>query len=346
MFEILRELDALRAIAGSEDAVRDYIHKKVKPYAQEIVIDPVGNLLVFKKGSKKRNKPVMICAHMDEDGFRIQKIKEDGTLQFAPVGLPAQSAFFGNRVCVGKDGAIGTIMVDSFVRMRKDRSLPSPKDWYIDIGAADVKSAENVTALGDMVTFYGEWRELPNNKIKGRALESRIGCAVLISIITEDIPYDTWFVFTTQDSIKARKSCGRGAMVASSRLQPKSILYVEAREAYDFEALPEYRRVMVLGNGCAIALADKGSAYTRPLRKLVTAKADELRIPYQYPTCFKGVQPTSRTATTASESASCMCIAAPVRYLHTPNAIANKKDIEAMKSISRIYISVTEVYHD
>jgi putative aminopeptidase FrvX len=347
MFDLLTELCSLRGVAGDEGQVRDYIRKQAANYADEMNTDPAGNLLVFKKGQKRRSKPVMLVSQMDESGFRIQKINPDGTLTFATTGSIEPVTLFGSRVLVGPKAIPGVIMTSSqFVRMRKDRKLPSPQDYFIDIGAQDSNSAEKLVNIGDAATLLGEWRDLPHGRFKARALEGRLGCAVLLSLLQEELAYDTWFVFSALDSIKVRNACGRGSSVAASAIQPKSILFVEAREAFDFAVLPSHLHRMSLGAGGVVVLADRGSCYTCPLVQRIVKKAAEAGVRHQYPTALGFHLPASRTAVPSCASASSMCMAAPVRYLYTANAVADREDIIALKAMSRIYLSETEAYHD
>ena len=82
MTELLKTLCALPGPSGCEDAVRDYIRKAAKPFADEMKTDAIGNLMVFRKGKTALERPVVVCAHMDEVGVIIKKITDDGMLKF------------------------------------------------------------------------------------------------------------------------------------------------------------------------------------------------------------------------------------------------------------------------
>ncbi len=86
MIELMKELCALPGPSGCEDAVRAFVLKRVKPFADEIRTDAIGNVMVFRKGRKALDRPVAVCAHMDEVGVIIKKITEDGMLKFGFVG--------------------------------------------------------------------------------------------------------------------------------------------------------------------------------------------------------------------------------------------------------------------
>ena len=77
-YEILEKLTRTIGVSGEEDDVRSVILSEIEPYADEIHISPLGNILAFKKGEKRPEKKLMLCAHMDEVGFVITNITENG----------------------------------------------------------------------------------------------------------------------------------------------------------------------------------------------------------------------------------------------------------------------------
>ena len=108
MIELMKELCALPGPSGCEDAVRAFVLKRVKPFADEIRTDAIGNVMVFRKGRKALDRPVAVCAHMDEVGVIIKKITEDGMLKFGFVGGVDPRVVIGRRVKFGDTiGVVG-----------------------------------------------------------------------------------------------------------------------------------------------------------------------------------------------------------------------------------------------
>lgn len=72
------------------------------PYADEIVVDRLENVIAIKKGKEKSPK-IMLAAHMDEVGLMVKTITKEGFLQFAKMGgiddriLPAQKVTVFSR---------------------------------------------------------------------------------------------------------------------------------------------------------------------------------------------------------------------------------------------------------
>ncbi len=215
MQQTLKELCAIRGIAGAEGAVREYIYHKASPFAEKLKQDSIGNLLVFKKGTKSSRGVALICTHIDESGFRVQKIREDGTLVIDPVGDISPISLIGSRVTVGESSISGVLATEPPFRSDAERSILPVNQLLLDIGVSDKKTVENMIEVGDPVTLNSEWKELGNRKFKCRALESRIGCAVLLSLLSEPLPFDTWFAFTACDTIKANGAVGRGSRLSS-----------------------------------------------------------------------------------------------------------------------------------
>ena len=102
MKELLKQLCTLDGVPGYEDEVRAFIEKEAAPYATSMEVDPVGNLIVFKKGAKARKRPLLLMAHMDEVGFLVKDITEDGMLKLAPAGGIDPRVLIGRRMRVGE----------------------------------------------------------------------------------------------------------------------------------------------------------------------------------------------------------------------------------------------------
>ena len=205
MKELLKELCLINGISGDENLVREYIIEKVKDFC-EYRVDNLGNLICFKKGKKVPEKRLMIAAHMDEVGFIVTSIKSDGTLKFGAVGGIDTGVMIGRQVKVGKNlisGVIGSAAVHNLTKEQREKS-PKTDDLYIDIGASDKEDAEKYVRLGDCVYFDSEFIEFGQNRLKSKAIDDRIGCAVMIELMRHELEYDTWFVFNVQEEIGLR----------------------------------------------------------------------------------------------------------------------------------------------
>ncbi len=187
---MLNELCNLNGISGREHAVRDYIISHL-PSDAEYRIDPLGSLIVYKKGKAEPKNKVMLDAHMDEVGFIITYITEDGYLKFTTVGGIDERVIFGRAVKVGKElipGVIGGKAIHQTTSEERGK-LPSVEDMYIDIGASSKKEALSHVSLGDAVYFDSCYREFGDGFIKAKAIDDRVGCEILLRLINSDLPY-------------------------------------------------------------------------------------------------------------------------------------------------------------
>ena len=158
MVKKLRELCLINVTSGDESRVREYIKANIT--ADEITVDNLGNLIVFKKGGKTPKNKIMFAAHMDEVGFMITDISEDGSLRFGAVGGINPDVVVGRAMrfeSVGcADGEIsGVVGTKAIHQQSKDEraKMPSFDEMYLDIGAGSKEEAENLVSRGNYAYF-------------------------------------------------------------------------------------------------------------------------------------------------------------------------------------------------
>ncbi len=333
--DILKILCTADGVAGYEDEVRGLIEEMVRPYADEMMVDALGNLLVFKKGAKRREKPLAVCAHMDEVGFMVREITEKGMLKFATVGSVDPRVMIGRKLKVGHKKLPGVISLKAIhLTTPKERTVaPGINSLYIDIGASSKAEAERYVQIGDPCYFDSPYVEFGENRIKSKAIDDRIGCAVMVALLEEELDYDTWFVFATNEEIGGN----RGAWVAASRLQPGHFLVIEGTTACDVPDVPAHGHSTTQEKGVAVSIMDKGSIYSRPLIDSILKKADEAGIQWQYRRSSNGFT-DARAFHMASAGARGMGIATPTRYIHSAVNTVCKCDIESVLQMARLYV--------
>ena len=334
MLELIKALSALDGVSGSEDRVRDDIAARVRPYATELRTDAMGNLIVFKKGRKTPSRSLMLCAHMDEVGLIITGITEDGYLKFAAVGGLDRRVLIGKAVYVGDGRHFGIVGNKAYHLVKKDERdrIPAIDEMTIDIGAANREEAKKLVELGDTVAFDNTVIELGGGLLKAKALDDRVGCAVLIMLLETDLPVDCTFVFTVQEEAGTR-----GALGASFSVQPDMALIVEGTTAADLPAVPPSKRVCSLGKGVVIPFMDRATIYNRELYALLTALADKNGITWQTKSTIAGgtdagaVQRSRVGVMTAG-------IAAPLRNIHSPACVGRLSDFEALYRLAEAFL--------
>lgn len=329
MLETIKELSLLDGVSGREHAVRDYIIRAVEPYADSIETDPLGNLIVFKKGSKTPKNKVMLDAHMDEVGMMITHINSDGTLDFDCVGGIDKRVMLGKPVTVGENKLCGVIGVKATHMVPASEKLNMPSTMYIDIGADTKEEAENKVSLGDYVCFNSEFVEFGDGFIKGKALDDRAGCAILIDMIKSELPYDMYFNFAAGEEV------GFGiAQTAFYRVQPDYAIVVETTTAADLADVPDNKRVCALGDGGVISFMDRRTIYPKELFDKAFELAKKHGIKAQVKSLVAGGNNAGVIHKTAG-GVRTITVSLPCRYLHSPSCVLKKEDITESAKLIR-----------
>lgn len=323
MLEIIKELSALSGISGREDAVRDYIIEKIRDFA-EYSIDPLGNLIVFKKGKKPANHKVMLDAHTDEVGFIVTGITAEGFLKFEKVGGINTKVIVGRSVFVGENAVSGVFGIKPIHLTDKDKSsaIPGKDELYIDIGAGSKEEAEKVVSLGDAVWFDSEFAEFGDGFIKAKALDDRVGCALLIEMIRSELEYDMWFSFSTQEEIGTR-----GAQASAFTIDPEYAIVVETTTAADISGVSGEKRVCICGNGGAVSFMDRRTIYSKELFDRAFEVAKENDIPCQPKTFVAGGNDAGAIHKSRG-GVKTLTVSVPCRYLHSPGCVIKYSDAE------------------
>ena len=323
MKELLKELCLINGISGDENLVREYIIEKVKDFC-EYRVDNLGNLICFKKGKKVPEKRLMIAAHMDEVGFIVTSIKSDGTLKFGAVGGIDTGVMIGRQVKVGKNlisGVIGSAAVHNLTKEQREKS-PKTDDLYIDIGASDKEDAEKYVRLGDCVYFDSEFIEFGQNRLKSKAIDDRIGCAVMIELMRHELEYDTWFVFNVQEEIGLR---GSGA--SAYAVSPDIAAALEATTASDIDGVSGANRVCALGKGPVVSFMDRSTMYDKELYRIAFETSAEEKIPCQTKSMIAGGN-DSGAIHISGKGVRTLAVSVPCRYLHSPSCVIDYSDFE------------------
>lgn len=256
---MLEKLCLINSASGDEAAIRDYIISNISGFCK-YEVDSLGSIIAFKKGRKRPSNKVMLCAHMDEVGFIITSVDEDGGLRFSPVGGIDSKVILGRTVTVnGIKGAVGLKPVHLLSESEKEK-VPKFKDLFIDIGALNSRDALNYVSPGDYAYFDSGYYEFGDGFIKSKALDDRIGCMLLIELIKSELEYDTVFCFNVQEEVGLR-----GAACTAFAVKPDISVILEATTAGDLCSVTGGDRVCFAGGGAVISFMDGRTVYNKEL---------------------------------------------------------------------------------
>ncbi len=213
---ILEELSNAVGISGDEGAVRKLILEAIQDHAESIQVDALGNITALKPGTAGSENPrIMLAAHMDEVGFMLRGVDSDGLIRFSNIGGIDARILPGLRVKVGTAQLPGVI-VWTPIHHNHEQTTVKISDLRIDIGAT---SQDGVTAKpGEAIAFDSSYAEMSAQYRRGKALDDRVGCALLVDILQGGpYPVDILAAFTVQEEIGVR-----GAKVAAQKASARS----------------------------------------------------------------------------------------------------------------------------
>ncbi len=339
MRELISALCACSGVSSREDAVRQFIQTQAEPYADSLRVDALGNLIVFKRGHKAPEKRILLDAHMDETGVMVSGFTEDGAVRFQTVGPVDRRTLIGKRVCLGETlipGVIGMKPIHLTTKSERN-AVPKLKELYIDIGAKDKAAAKAQLALGDVGVFTSEFDSFGTKNIcKGKALNSRIPCAVLLKLLREELPVDCTFVFAAQELVGTR-----GAFGAAFAEKPDIVLCLDGATMEDGPELSEDKAGVAPGRGVVLPVSDRFTIYDRALFLRLRTLAERENIPWQLKAADGG-QSDARSYQRSRCGAQAAGLALPVRYLHCPSEVASMEDAEGMLHLTRAFLQSLE----
>ena len=356
--ELLKELSLAFGPSGCEGNVADIIREIVAPYADEIIEDRLGSVIAVYK--KRADKPeydleaepgsvngkldcsrLMLCAHMDEVGFMIKSIDGDGYLKIAALSGRDPKLLAGRNVTVGNEekkviGYFG-------VKPAHLGGMGSFDSLYIDIGAKDKKEAESLVEPGDFGTYRSDFVQFGenSNKLKGKAIDDRLGCVVLCEVLKRlhetdaKLPFDVYFAFTCREEIGAA-----GAETAANVVEPDIAMIFEATAVNDIIG-DKFGAVANQGEGPCVTFMDKDTMHEREMYEFILATAKKHGIPAQEKKFVAGGT-DSGVIQRAKKGAKVVAISAPTRYIHTASNVVDRRDIAAMIDLACAAISEME----
>jgi len=335
---LLRDLSNAFGPPGNEKQVRELLKTELQPYADEVRVDKLGNVLFYHKG-KESYPRIMLSAHMDEVGVLVTFIENEGFLRFETLGgipsntLPGQRILFQTEKTALR-GIVGTKPPHIMTADEQNKVIPV-EDLFIDIGAESLDRAKEKGAdIGMVGVFDVEFAELGEGYVRGKALDDRAGCAVLVEVFKalKDSPYNFVAVGSVQEELGMR-----GARTAAWQIDPDYGLALEGTFAADVPGTRPDRTSAKLKGGPVVTIMDRTVLADPTVLKTLINAGREKAIPFQ----FKKV-PTGGTDAGAihltKAGVPSGTVAVPCRYIHGPAAIAHLDDVKNTVSLVTEFI--------
>jgi len=317
MKKLLKQLTETFGPSGYEDEVRKLVQAEVKPFADEIKVDALGNLIVRKKPTKqtKDTKRVMVAAHMDEIGLMVSHVDEKGFARFTQIGTLIRRYVPGGRVRF-LNGTVGVIGYDNLNNLN---DVPTLDKLYIDVGATSKKDCP--VKVGDVAAFDRPFTEM-GNRLVAKSMDDRVGVLVAIETLRalKSTPNDVYFVFTTQEEVGTR-----GVAVSAFGVDPDLGIALDGTPTGDTPT--SLKMDIELGKGTCILIKDVGMISDPRIVKWMIAAAEKNKIPYQPEVLLVG-STDARTIQLTRAGVPTGCILVPTRYVHSPSEMVEYSDVQ------------------
>ncbi|GIW76937.1 MAG: hydrolase [Phycisphaerae bacterium] len=327
-FEFLKSIEETPSVSGYEQPVARIIRKRMSKYADDITTDVHGNLIVSIKG--KGGPRVMLAGHMDQIGFLVNHVNENGYIHVLPVGGIDNAVLPGSRVTIhSKNGPVEGVLGRKAVHLMKPEERNGGKielaDLAIDIGAKDRKDALDKVQIGDPITFKLGLTRLMNDRIVSPGLDNKVGAFVIMEalrLLAESrCAASVYAVATVQEEIGLR-----GARTACYGIDPQVGIAVDVTHASDYAAVD--KRVagdIKIGAGPVI---DIGANINPILSDLFIDVAKKQKIDHQL-AAAPGATGTDANAIQISRAGVATgLISIPNRYMHTQVELCALSDLE------------------
>ena len=327
MTELLKQLCMLDGTSGDEGAVRNFVISQIKEFC-EYSVDSLGNIIAFKKGKKAPCKKILIDAHLDEVGLIITHIENDGFLRFKTVGGIDTSALLLRRVLINGN-TLGVIGCKPIHLCEGDgrKKLPDSDSLYIDIGVTSADEANAYVTVGDCAVICSDFTTV-GDKILSKALDDRVGCAILIDLLKSDAEYDFYATFSTQEEVGLR-----GARVAAYTVEPDAAIVIDGTTAADISGVDEAKKVCRQGEGAVVSFMDGATSYDREYYKAALCSG----VPSQSKCAVAGGN-NSGAIHLSRGGVRTLALSVPCRYIHTSGSTADVRDIVAVRDLTRVMI--------
>ncbi len=341
--DLLKRLCETPGVPGHEHRVRALIEKEIEGLFDHVETDPMGSLLCRRdaRGGPGGDTPtrIMLLCHMDEIGFLVSHVSEQGFAYVQPVGGFDPRNLFSRRVLVcTEQGDLKGVMNPGgkpvHLSSPEDRKkVPEVAEFFVDTGLGE--AARERIAVGDMVVMDEPLVEM-GDKIVSKALDNRIACWLGIEAIRAlgeaDHACEIHVAFTSQEEVGLR-----GARTAAYRVKPESGIGIDTTLACDTPGVPEQDRTTEQGKGFGLHMRDGSFIADRALVAEIAALAKAEGIAFQKTMLRSGGQ-DGAAAQQAAAGARAVGIVVGTRYIHTVTEMIHRGDLEAARDILAAYL--------
>jgi len=332
--KFLKQLTETPGVPGREERVRAVIAQHTRGWWDKLEEDPIGNQIGLLKAAKRKRgqkeKGVILSCHLDQIGFYVRHVDDNGFLRINAAGGFDPRNLFSRRVIVmAKDGDLPGVLNPAtkpihVATPEERKKIPTIGEFMVDMGLPGDK-VQKLVKPGDPVVIEQTTIKM-GDLVCGQCMDNRISPWVALNAIKKARGkhiYDIYYVGSAQEEVGLR-----GASVAAQNIPAELGIAIDVTLAIDTPGGSKEDAISRLGDGVALKVMDSSVISTRSLFEEFVALAEKKKVKYQYE-----IMPLGGTDTSALQRLGpgrrVMCLSVPTRYVHTAVETINMKDLKA-----------------
>lgn len=315
--------------SGFEERAAEIYRNYTSDFADEVKTDVHGNVAAILNPDAEMK--IMLAGHMDEIGFLIHYIGDDGLLYFSTIGGHDSVIPVGQRVWVHGKERVPGIIGRKAIHLLKDeerKKKPEIEDLWIDIGCTSREQVEALISLGDPVTYQYEFQMLQGDRASARGFDNKMGSFIVaeaLRMLKEEGGLDAgvgvYAVATVQEEIGLR-----GARTSSYWINAQSGLAVDVNHAIDYPSVSKTKHGQLdIGKGPSVM---RGANANPIVFKMIKDSCDSAGIPYQVDVTAGGTGTDGNAMQLNRAGMAVGIVGVALRYMHTPVELLSLKDVE------------------
>lgn len=336
--EFLKAIVNVPSPSGYEEHAAEIYRQYTKRFADEVRTDTHGNVIAIL--NPKAKMKIMLAGHMDEIGFIVHYISEDGMRYFSTIGGQDSAIMVGQRVWVHGNKRVAGVIGRKAIHLLDDeerKKKPDVRDLWIDIGASNRAEAEKVVSLGDVATYQYEFQEMLGDRVTARGFDNKMGAFVVAEALRLlkskkglNSGVGVYAVATVQEEIGLR-----GARTAAYGIDPQTGLAVDVNHAVDYPGVSKTRYGQLdVGKGPSVM---RGANINPVVFKMITEAGKADKIPFQVDVAPGGTGTDANAMQISRSGMATGLLGVPLRYMHTPCEILSLTDVEDCARLMAAY---------
>lgn len=334
LFQRIKYLTEIQSVSGAEENMRQVMTKEMTPFVDKIEYDGLGGVFGIKKSQAENAPRIMLASHMDEVGFMVSQIQDNGLFRVVPLGgwnpYVVSAQRFTLQTKKGDYPVISSSVPPHLLRGTSGQKAVDVADILFDAGFVSKEEAESFGVRpGDTVVPEAETIMTANGKrVISKAWDNRYGCTLVLDVLEELA--DTELNNTLIAGANVQEEVGlRGAKVSTTKFRPDLFFAVDCSPAGDMDGKKDANGR--LDDGFLLRIFDPGMIMLGRMREFIIETAEENNIPYQSFVSKGGTD--AGAAHMANDGVPSAVIGVPGRYIHTHQTMFSIKDYEAAKEM-------------